>query len=133
MSAPGPVFEFTLELRERDFDGLGHLTAAAYLEVLEEARTVWLRPTVLEGLPMYVVADQNIRYRREIRRGDSPLRIQVTPELQSAQRFTVDELILSGTGDAHAVSRATLVAWDPVRRCARDLNEAELALVAPPS
>ncbi|RVU29030.1 acyl-CoA thioesterase [Streptomyces antnestii] len=132
MSDFTPTWEHTLVLRERDFDGLGHLTAAAYLEVLEEARTVWLRSTVVDGPPMYVVAEQNIRYRREIRQGDSPLRILIAPSLDSPQRYTVNETIVSSAGNVHAVSRAVLVAWDPVHRRPRDLNELELALVAPP-
>ena len=130
MRSPGAVWSHTLELRERDFDGLGHLTAAAYLELLEEARTVWLRPTVTDGPPLYVVAEQNIRYRREIGRADTPIRIVIVPTLQSQRRFLVEETILGPAGEAHAFSRALLVSWDPVRREPRDLNDLERRLIA---
>jgi len=115
-------------LRFRDFDYLGHMTATSYLALVEEARVDWLSADASD-LPSYVVAEQNLVFRREVLRTDGPLSIAVTGRIVSADRFEVEEQITGSTGHVHATSRAVLVAWDRDRRRPRDLTDRERALV----
>ena len=120
----------TVRLRFRDFDYLGHMTATAYLALVEEARVEWLKDTDADGQPAYVVALQTLEFHKEVLPTDGPLSITISGRVVSRSRFEVDEQIWGSRGHLHATSRATLVAWDRVRRRPRLLTDAELDLLA---
>lgn len=129
MNATVSRHDVAIELRARDFDGLGHLTAAAYLELLEEARVRWLGPASPDGLPGYVVARQVIDYLREIRPADGPLRVRVEVSVESDRKLTVREVITGADDEERAVGTGTLVAWDRTTRRSRALTRDELAVI----
>ncbi|MGV9866675.1 acyl-CoA thioesterase [Rhodococcus koreensis] len=119
----------SIELRARDFDYLGHLTSAAYIELLEEARVRWLTPTSDDGQPAYVVARQSVDYRREIRPPDGPVVISIRAQQESESRIVVHEVIAGHDGSVRASCEGVLVGWDREQRCSRPLNAAERALL----
>lgn len=130
MNTDGPTWETTTELRFRDFDYLGHMTATSYLALLEEARVEWLAPASQGRLPSYVVATQELAFLAEVRPSDGPVQITITPELVSKHRYRVHEQILGTRGTLHATSDAVLVAWDSEHRRPRDLTPTERDLLA---
>lgn len=119
----------TTALRFRDFDYLGHMTATSYLALVEEARVQWLASTDPNGLPAYVVAEQRLRFHREILPADGPLTISATGRAVGPDRFEVTETITGSTGHVHATSHALLVAWDRERRRPRALTGSEHAVL----
>ncbi|MCC3313717.1 acyl-CoA thioesterase [Nocardia africana] len=128
MSAPSAWYT-SIELRRADFDYLGHVSAAAYLALFEEARVRWLAGGAGHTEPSYVVAVQNIEYLREVRLADSPIRVSIRVEDLSTRRFAITEEMHAVDGELHARSRATLVGWDRAERRSRVLSEDELVLI----
>lgn len=119
----------TTQLRFRDFDYLGHMTATSYLALIEEARVAWLAGTDPDGHPAYVVAQQTITFHREILPKDGPVTIEISGQVLSNSRFQVTETITGSGGTQHATSSALLVAWDRDRRRPRTFSSDELSLL----
>jgi acyl-CoA thioester hydrolase len=121
------VWERALQLRYGDLDYLGHVTAAAYLMLFEEARARWMAETLEVRFPVYVVANQRIGYLREVLLEDSPITISVTPVALGASSVEIAETLVTAAGELKARSEATLVMWDAERRGSRPLTGAERA------
>lgn len=116
-------------LRFRDFDYLGHMTATAYLALIEEARVAWLAAASQDGQPSYVLARQNLEFHREILAEDSPIKITIRPMSIGERHVEVEELLVGSRGTIHATSRATLVAWDRALRVSRPFSAVERGLL----
>lgn len=129
MHTHGDSWKTSIELRARDFDYLGHLTSAAYVELLEEARVRWLAPASGDGQPAYVVARQAVDYRREIRPQDGPVVVSIRAQQESDNRIVVHEVIAGHDGSVRATCAGVLVGWDREKRRSRPLNAAERALL----
>jgi acyl-CoA thioesterase FadM len=122
------MWEKRTELRFRDFDYLGHMTATSYLALVEEARVEWLSQATNGELPAYVVATQKLDFHREILPVDGPIRIIIGAQLISPRKVSVSEKLVGVQGHLHASSHAVLVAWDVAGRCSRPFTEAERVL-----
>lgn len=114
-------------LRLSDIDGLGHLTATAYLALFEETRAAWMIETLDVAYPSYVVATQRIDYLQEVRLRDSPVTVDLAVLDVRTSSFDVTEH-LAASGSICARSTATLVAWDRERRRSRPIAPSERAL-----
>lgn len=124
------AWSHSLALRFSDLDYLGHVTAAAYLAHYEEARAAWLAHTWQMPFPVYVVAVQHLEYLTEVRLGDSPLQIVITPVRVGTASFDLKERLLTRTGELKNRSSATLVSWDLDKRRSRPMTDAERAAIA---
>lgn len=115
----------SIEVVEADLDYLGHVTAARYLGYFEEARVRWLTGRLGSELPDYVIAVQKLVYRREIRLGDGPLRIEIGLRRMGTSSFDVEETMVGPAGTLHCESSATFVAFDIATRRPRPLTAVE--------
>jgi acyl-CoA thioester hydrolase len=106
------------QLRLSDCDGLGHVTASAYLRFLEEDRSDWMMSELHMSYPTYVLRTQAIDYVAEIRQGAPSVTIELEvvrlgrSSLQLAERLVTPERV-------HARSEATLLMWDMETRRSR--------------
>jgi acyl-CoA thioesterase FadM len=112
------------ELRLSDLDGLGHLTASAYLVLFEESRAAWLMQALDVDYPHYAVARQSIQYHHEVRFADGPLKLDLVVTDIRRSSFDVVEHLHAG-GRLCASSEATLVAFDLGERRSRPLTDSE--------
>jgi acyl-CoA thioester hydrolase len=119
------AWERRIQLRYRDLDYLGHLTAAAYLTLFEEARVAWMAESFGVELPIYVVARQEIDYLREVRLGDGPLTFSVAPVRLGRSSIAIEETLVTAGGDLRTRSRASLVMWRLEERAPRPLSAHE--------
>lgn len=129
MSEASKTWSTRIALRCADFDYLGHMTATAYLGIVEEARVTWFMEGTVAAQPSYVVARQELVFRREILPGDGPLTVSIGATSITRDRFEVHEALSSASGHLHATSTATLVAWDREHRRPRPLSPDERAWV----
>jgi len=104
-----------LDLRDERVDYLGHITAAAHLAIFEEARARWLMAIMDDDQPSFVLAHQELDYRRELLLSARPITVSVAPVSLGATSLTIVEEIRSATG-VHTESRAVLVRWDRAGR-----------------
>lgn len=119
------AYQHPMPLRFRDLDYLGHVTAAEYLAIFEEARAAWLSQCFNTSFPTYVVARQEIDFERELRMHEGPIMVSIELARIGARSLQVEETLESRGGTVHARSRATLVMWNPEERRSRELTEAE--------
>ena len=115
-------------LRLGDIDGLGHLTATAYLALFEETRAAWLMESLDVAYPSYVVATQRIDYLHEVRFSDRVVTVELGVRSIGTSSFGVEET-LTTSSSLCARSTATLVAWDMERRRPRPLIASERAML----
>jgi len=114
-----------IQLWWRDFDELGHLTAAAYPAAYEEAvgrfvTQMWEVPS-----PAYVTARTNIHYLNEVRPSSRPITIHVRAERAGATSFVLNMVLSDASGRRCSVAQTRYVAWDPQRRGPRPLSADE--------
>jgi|SRR5579884_17326 len=118
-------WQHPMPLRFRDLDYLGHVTAAQYLAMFEEARAAWLSVRFDTPYPTYVVARQEIDFDRELRMHDGPVTVTIELVRIGARSLDISERLESRDATLHARSRATLVLWNARTRRSRDLTEPE--------
>jgi acyl-CoA thioesterase FadM len=126
MGATSTGWEHRFSIGPADLDYLGHLTAAAYLAFFEEARVGWLSAVWDTELPSYVVARQELVFRREVMTSDNPLRISISVGPIDGSTFEVSEALYTADGQCRTTSWARLVAWDRAERKARPLSRREV-------
>lgn len=95
-----------------DTDYLGHVTAYVHLRLLEQARAEWLAKVQDDPTPGFVLAHQELNYRREILLSDSPVTVRITPVRVGRSSVVVQESIVSAADTLHTQSTAVLVRWD---------------------
>jgi acyl-CoA thioester hydrolase len=118
----------------RDFDELGHMTAAAYPAAYEEGVGRFLAQRWRQPTPDYVVARSTVEYLHEVRRQRQPVTIQVSVEHVGRTSFVVNLVLSDSAGVRCSVAQTHYVAWDPYRRGSRPLTEDErTALTLPPA
>jgi len=122
------VHETRIATRWTDFDALGHLTHSVVFAYLDEARDALLTPLVgdFDAWPS-VVARVEADFRREIRRGarEVVVRSRVTGVGRSSVH--VAQELLAADGEVAVDAAAVLVAFDPVMRGSRPIEDAERA------
>lgn len=114
-------------LRLGDLDGLGHLTASAYLVLFEDTRSAWLIENLDVAYPNYVVATQRIDYLREVTRGDGDVTVELAVREIGKSSFVVVEQLKTAAALC-ARSTATLVMWDMASRRPRPITPDERAV-----
>ena len=109
----------------RDFDELGHMTAAAYPAAYEEGVGRFVTDRWGEHSPAYVTAITTIEYRHEVRRANLPVTLHVHPAHVGRSSFVLDLVLSDATGTRCSVAQTRYVAWDRERRGPRPLEETE--------
>ncbi|TGN65049.1 acyl-CoA thioesterase [Nocardioides eburneiflavus] len=113
---------WSLELRPwfRDIDYLGHLTASSYAVIYEEAVGTFVE--AMWGTDAaYVVAHVAITYGREVRMGESPVRVHVRCEGAEGSRFSCAMVLIGPDGSPRSTARGYYSAWDMQARRSREL------------
>ena len=100
-----------IDLRDEWVDYLGHITATAHLALFEEARARWLATVMNDDEPPFVLARQELDYRRELLRTADTVTVSIRPVTLGRTSVTVAERLTSAAG-LHTESRAVLVRWD---------------------
>ena len=122
------MHETRIATRWTDFDALGHLTHSVVFAYLDEARDALLTALVgdFDAWPS-VVARVEADFRREIRRGarEVVVRSRVTGVGRSSVH--VAQELLAADGEVAVDAAAVLVAFDPVMRGSRPIEDAERA------
>ncbi|AOW92983.1 4-hydroxybenzoyl-CoA thioesterase [Rhodococcus sp. WMMA185] len=121
-----------VEVRWSDMDVFQHINHARMVTLLEEARIPWLfeddRPTVSlrDGA---VVADLHVRYRGQLRHGDSPLDVLMWVEKVRAVDFTICYEVRPKGVDvsvpASVIASTQIAAFDVDTQRLRRLTESE--------
>lgn len=95
-------FHTKVVVRWSDMDAFQHINHARMVTLLEEARIPWLFD---EGAPTLtlrdgaVIADLHVRYRGQLRHGDSPLDVLMWVEQIRAVDFTIAYEVRPGGAD----------------------------------
>lgn len=114
----------------RDFDALGHLTAAVYADLYQEACGDFVVEAWADADASYVVARLDISYLRELTRPASPVRLHVRLSRLGRSGFGLTMVMCSAAGDVCSVAEGAYVAWDGDVRGARPMTDAERAGLA---
>lgn len=114
-------------LRWRDIDSLGHLNHSVYHDFLAEGRFAVIRAHTGDTEFNFVLVHVELDYRREVRREEG--HVDVTGEIVrvGGKSITLEQQIVLPAGSVAAESRSVVVAWDPVKRGARELSLQERA------
>jgi acyl-CoA thioesterase FadM len=116
----------------RDFDELGHMTAAAYPAAYEEGVGRFVTDRWGEHSPAYVTASTTIDYHHEVRRAHLPITLHVHAAHVGRTSFILDLVISDARGTRCSVARTRYVAWDRDARGARALGEQERSALLRP-
>ena len=118
------MYESRIATRWTDFDALGHLTHSVVFAYLDEARDELLRRLFgdFDAWPT-VVARVAADFRREVERGPRELvvRSRIVEVGRSSVRFAQE--LLTPDGEVAIEAEAVLVAFDPVERRARPIDD----------
>jgi acyl-CoA thioester hydrolase len=118
------IFTYTLDVRFRDCDPMGHVNNAVYLTYLEQARLAQWRALRLGRLPSaasnqlvpddvpgVIVARAEIDYKRPARYGDV-LEVRIGLAAMGRTSFTYDYEIVDAQGQVVAAARTVQVMYD---------------------
>lgn len=122
------MWQTDYQLRLSDCDGLGHVTASAYLRFFEEVRSEWMMQALDMRYPTYVLRTQAIDYVKEIREGTRAITIDLEVTRIGRSSLQLAERISTPAG-VHAASDATLLMWDMDTRRSRPIRADERALL----
>jgi acyl-CoA thioester hydrolase len=118
-------------LHKSYMDGLGHLNQARYHDLLGSARALLLMGTHAGKLPRegsrFVLARSELDYRHEVRLADGYVTVHARIERVGRKSVLIANEVVRPDGTVAASGSATMVAWDPHRRRARGLSDAERA------
>lgn len=117
----------TLEPWWRDFDELGHMTAASYPAAFEEAYGRFMIEHWQRTDPSYVVARIAIDYLHEVRRDTLPVTIYVQPVRVGRSAVEVNLVLRDSMDLVCTTAQTRYVAWDKSRRCSRPFTDEERA------
>jgi acyl-CoA thioesterase FadM len=109
----------------RDFDELGHMTAAAYAAAYEEGVGRFVTERWGQTSPAYVTASTRIDYSKEVRRPDLPLTLHLVVGHVGHRSFVLDLVLRDVAGTRCSTATTRYVAWDRERRTARTLTGEE--------
>jgi acyl-CoA thioester hydrolase len=105
-----------LDVSVDDTDYLGHITAFVHLKLFEQARARWLAAVMEDPSPAFVLAHQELDYRREILVSDGPVTVTIEPVQLARSSVRIFEQLLAVDGTLRTESTAVLVRWDRERR-----------------
>ena len=120
------TFEYRVQTRWPDFDGLGHLYQALYHVYLDEARDDALRRTVGDFTTFpNVLVHASIDYRHEVRYGVRELVVRTNIEDVRTTSIRFRQTVHTPDGQLAAEAEAVLVAWDAAERRSRAITDQE--------
>ena len=116
---------------------LGHLNQSVYHELLEEGRAALIteiirRVGVDHAHGSYVLAHVDLDYHAEVRKDHDEVEIAVRVAEVGRSSIRLEHDVRLPDGTVAASGKTILVAWDPVTRGKRMLNEFELAALTQP-
>jgi acyl-CoA thioester hydrolase len=116
-----------IQVRWRDRDALGHVTAAVFPTYFEESRNAWLEEHLGSdfGPEQYVVARLEIDYRAEIAPGVGEVWGEHTVHSVGRSSVTFDERLFDPGDRLLAEARFVIVFWRPEERGSRPMTEEE--------
>ena len=120
-----PAWSTQRQLWWRDFDELGHLSAARYADLYQEAAGDFVVEAWQDAEADYVVARLDITYLHEIRRQGSPVVLLVSAGRVGRSSFELSMAVTSADGVLCSRAAGTYVAWDREERRSRTMTEAE--------
>jgi acyl-CoA thioester hydrolase len=110
------LFSYSLQVRFRDCDAMGHVNNAVYLTYLEEARfaywrALWGAEMGAPQTPSVILARAEIDYRRAAKYGE---RLDIKMSLEKVGRTSITSTyeVVSEAGDLVANAKTVLVAYD---------------------
>lgn len=116
----------SVPIRWRDFDPIGHVNSAVYMTLLETGRDAWLEATMGASFAdSYVLARIEIDFRREIRLGTACVETEHRVSKVGTSSITLCEKLVDAAGDAFALARVVIVAWDNAAQRSRTITDAE--------
>jgi acyl-CoA thioesterase FadM len=119
---------WSLTLRWRDLDHLGHVYHGALVELLDEARAAWMG----EIFPAftgdeYVLARQELDYVGELRFSGGPVVVEIRIAHIGSKSVRVSEVMRDAAGSAVVEALSTIVMWDVGEHRSRPLDAGERA------
>lgn len=121
------VVDLEVPLRWADFDMLGHVTNAQYLNLLGEGRDALLKQVLADGFMDSVIVRVELDFRHEVAYGVTS--VQSRSRIQSVGTTSLrtrDELLLpDGTLAAEAIT--VVVVWDSATRRAVPWSDGDRA------
>ncbi len=119
---------FWVPLRFRDVDAFGHVYHGAFLTLLDEARTAWLRDVLRLRAPSdHVIARVELDYVSSIVAGDEAVRAEITLERVGTTSLTLAETMRVRDGRVVSRGRVVIVLRDVQRGVSRPLTDDERA------
>lgn len=117
---------FSIPLRWRDLDHLGHVYHATILTMLDEARTRWLSSLGVGEPDSYVLARIELDYRRPLQRQDDALAVHFTAVRVGTSSVTISEQAFAAASSALVTeSTSTIVMWDIQAAAKRPISPTE--------
>lgn len=105
-----------LDISLDDIDYLGHVTAFVHLKLFEQARAGWLTVVMDDPSPAFVLAHQELDYRRELLVSEGPVTVAIEPLQLTRSTVRIHEQLRSSDGTVRTESQAVLVRWNREKR-----------------
>lgn len=119
---------FWVPLRFRDVDAFGHVYHGAFLTLLDEARTAWLRDVLRLDAPSdHVIARVELDYVSSIVAADEAVCADVRLERVGTSSLTLAETMRVRDGRVVSRGRVVIVLRDVERAMSRPLTDDERA------
>jgi len=118
--------EFTIPMRWRDVDGLGHVNNAVVLTYLEEGRDRFLESLGINR-SQYVVGRCSIEFNRELTLDSAPIAFSCVVTRIGSKSFETRETLRDAGGESAIEADCSLVMWNGEAGASRPLSETERA------
>jgi len=125
------VIETRIPLRWADTDALGHIYHAVHVQLIDEARGLWLDGLRAPGAPMWdhAVIRLELDFRAELRYEDEAVIVSCRGTGFGTRSVRTHEQMRTPAGTLVAEARTVVVAWDQDAHAARPLTGPERALL----
>ncbi len=116
--------EFSVGMRWRDIDGLGHVNNAVVLTYLEEGRDRFLESLGMKR-SQYVVGHCAVSFNRELTLASGPVSFGIEVTRVGNKSFGTREVLRDADGEVAVEADFALVMWDRGAGASRPLNDEE--------
>lgn len=117
-------------LRWTDFDALGHIHHAVTVVLLEEGRDYFLRRTLLEANPMYVVRRLELDYQAEIPLEQRQVTVECNVSRIGRTSLVMLERLVRPDGVVATQAQSTIIWWDLENHCPKPFTEEDRVRLA---
>ncbi len=114
--------EFSVGMRWRDIDGLGHVNNAVVLTYLEEGRDRFLESLGMNR-SQYVVGRCSVNFDRELTLASGPVSFDIEVTRVGNKSFDTKEVLRDANGKTAVEAEFALVMWDGGIPGSRPLTE----------